>query len=248
MVLFGRERIGEFIGINSLFQPNKKRIEWNSGNGKNGISNPYFLQIGPSSIPLFLYSLFPGNNGIEELTFSKRWNWLISYTLPPSTKHVWNNKKQKPIPISTFPLILALFNMLPNEPDTIIVAQEVCTFWQLWFVSNIFSFFFIFFWDRERVCAPKDEAPDQNKEIEKRSADSVARTTISPPKTQHIERDNVSSSSQSITNSNSPRYLKSASISASKCVVVNGKKDPEVIYWIMFVIFLHVLTFLFAYN
>ncbi|KAF3337551.1 Mitogen-activated protein kinase 12 [Carex littledalei] len=80
---------------------------------------------------------------------------------------------------------------------------------------------------RERVCAPKDEAPDQNKEIEKRSADSVARTTISPPKTQHIERDNISSSSQSITNSNSPRYLKSASISASKCVVVNGNKDPE---------------------
>ncbi|KAJ4757364.1 Mitogen-activated protein kinase [Rhynchospora pubera] len=74
---------------------------------------------------------------------------------------------------------------------------------------------------RERVCAPKDEDPDQNIELEKRSADSVARTTVSPPKTQHIERDNSDS-----PHSNS-RFLKSASISASKCVVVNGKKDLE---------------------
>lgn len=52
-----------------------------SGNRKGGIefelleSNPCFLQVSPS-IPLWVNSLFRGGDGIVELIFFKRWNWL----------------------------------------------------------------------------------------------------------------------------------------------------------------------------
>ncbi|XP_029121593.1 mitogen-activated protein kinase 9 isoform X4 [Elaeis guineensis] len=83
---------------------------------------------------------------------------------------------------------------------------------------------------RERVGANKDEIPDQNNDFEKRSADSVARSTLeSPTRSQQGERSDHASVTDGI---NRPKYsarslLKSASISASKCVVVKGRKDSE---------------------
>ncbi|XP_073115368.1 mitogen-activated protein kinase 9-like [Elaeis guineensis] len=82
---------------------------------------------------------------------------------------------------------------------------------------------------RERVGANKDEIPDQNNDFEKRSADSVANTLQSPRKSQQGERSDHSSVTDGInrTNFSARSLLKSASISASKCVVVKGRKDAE---------------------
>ncbi|KAL1564065.1 Mitogen-activated protein kinase 8 [Salvia divinorum] len=75
---------------------------------------------------------------------------------------------------------------------------------------------------RERVPAPKDEAEEND--FEKRTAASVATTLDSPP-----GNDGMNSSSQ---NGNKGNYsarslLKSASISASKCIGVKEKKNAE---------------------
>ncbi|KAJ0971577.1 hypothetical protein J5N97_019536 [Dioscorea zingiberensis] len=85
---------------------------------------------------------------------------------------------------------------------------------------------------RERVCAPKDELADQNYDFEKRSAANVARTTLeSPPKSKQGEQsDNLLAFENGV---NGPNYsanrslLKSASISASKCVIAKGKPDSK---------------------
>lgn len=78
--------------------------------------------------------------------------------------------------------------------------------------------------------ANKDEIPDQNNDFEKRSADSVASTLQSPKKSQQGDRSDHSSVTDGInrTNFSARSLLKSASISASKCVVVKGRKDSEV--------------------
>ncbi|KAJ3683334.1 hypothetical protein LUZ60_013561 [Juncus effusus] len=84
---------------------------------------------------------------------------------------------------------------------------------------------------RERVCEQKGEGQEQNAQHGNRSTESVARTTVSPPKTQVIEgRDNNNTNNninENNNNSNSSRFLKSASISASKCIVVKGRSEHE---------------------
>ncbi|RLN13106.1 mitogen-activated protein kinase 12 [Panicum miliaceum] len=74
---------------------------------------------------------------------------------------------------------------------------------------------------RERVVVSKDGNNEQHIGDQERSADSVARTTVSPPRPEDVGQDGLQSSSLS-----SRSYLKSASISASKCVVV-ADKHPE---------------------
>ncbi|KAA8542809.1 hypothetical protein F0562_023961 [Nyssa sinensis] len=84
---------------------------------------------------------------------------------------------------------------------------------------------------RERVPAPKDETIDQNNDFEKRTAASVAATIESPPK--QSDGSEIAIANANAQNGPSkPNYsarslLKSASISASKCVVVKGRKDSE---------------------
>ncbi|KAI3915004.1 hypothetical protein MKW98_020551 [Papaver atlanticum] len=63
---------------------------------------------------------------------------------------------------------------------------------------------------RERVCAPKEESADQHDDIENRSAASVVHKTLQSP---------------TKANSATRSLMKSESISASQCVVVNGKKN-----------------------
>ncbi|KAJ8773032.1 hypothetical protein K2173_028209 [Erythroxylum novogranatense] len=76
---------------------------------------------------------------------------------------------------------------------------------------------------RERVPAPKDETAGENDEVERRSAASVATTLESPPGSHQGSEQN---------GPNKPNYsnrslLKSASISASKCVGVQPRRDTE---------------------
>lgn len=81
---------------------------------------------------------------------------------------------------------------------------------------------------RERVPLPKDEDGEDN-DFEKRTSASVATTLESPPE-DHTANGNGSNKG----NYSARSLLKSASISASKCVVVKPKKDPEVILSIFF--------------
>ncbi|RZS18027.1 hypothetical protein BHM03_00050262 [Ensete ventricosum] len=84
---------------------------------------------------------------------------------------------------------------------------------------------------RERVCATKVETGDQNNDCEIRTSESVARTTLqSPPRLQQGVSDHVSATENGSIKSNSSTrsLLKSASISASKCIVANGNRDAEV--------------------
>ncbi|XWS50811.1 hypothetical protein CRYUN_Cryun12cG0121000 [Craigia yunnanensis] len=84
---------------------------------------------------------------------------------------------------------------------------------------------------RERVPVPKNENMAQNNDFERRTAASVATTFNSPPKSQLLNGlKNTNAEEQN--SSSKPNYsarslLKSASISASKCVVVKEKKDSE---------------------
>ncbi|TXG50841.1 hypothetical protein EZV62_023365 [Acer yangbiense] len=70
---------------------------------------------------------------------------------------------------------------------------------------------------RERVPVSKDETTEQNIDFERRTAASVATTLNSPPKPDGTETPSCGARS----------LLKSASISASKCVVVQQKRDTE---------------------
>lgn len=84
---------------------------------------------------------------------------------------------------------------------------------------------------RERVCALKDETADQNKDFEKRTAASVARTTCqSPPRSRQCEGSEHAYAAEngiSKPDCSARSLIKSASISASKCVVVNGRRELE---------------------
>ncbi|GMP32951.1 hypothetical protein CsSME_00006478 [Camellia sinensis var. sinensis] len=77
---------------------------------------------------------------------------------------------------------------------------------------------------RERVCVPKDEATSQNNDFEVRTTASVATTLKSPPS------ENANTDAQngpSKPNYSARSLLKSASISASKCIGAKGRKDSE---------------------
>ncbi|XP_040996637.1 mitogen-activated protein kinase 9-like isoform X2 [Juglans microcarpa x Juglans regia] len=84
---------------------------------------------------------------------------------------------------------------------------------------------------RERVCAPKDETANSENEIERRTAASVATSLVSPPSSQqydNVENANVGSQNgPSKPNYSARSLLKSASISASKCVGVKASNDSE---------------------
>lgn len=92
--------------------------------------------------------------------------------------------------------------------------------------------FLFFFLSRERVCVPKEAALDQNADVERRTAASVASTLQSPRSHQPDDSEDVNIDSQNGTNKPNQTVrslLKSASISASKCIGVKAKADLEVI-------------------
>ncbi|KAK6922204.1 Protein kinase domain, partial [Dillenia turbinata] len=84
---------------------------------------------------------------------------------------------------------------------------------------------------RERVCAAKDEASDQNQEFERRTAASIARTTQQSPQRLQRAGESEISKGNMVTMQNgygqpkqNARCLtKSDSISASKCMEVRGR-------------------------
>ncbi|KAF2928405.1 hypothetical protein DAI22_06g276700 [Oryza sativa Japonica Group] len=81
---------------------------------------------------------------------------------------------------------------------------------------------------RERVGVSKDGYNQQNTNDQERSADSVARTTVSPPMSQDAQQHgSAGQNGVTSTDLSSRSYLKSASISASKCVAVKDNKEPE---------------------
>ncbi|GLT60355.1 hypothetical protein SLA2020_331240 [Shorea laevis] len=82
---------------------------------------------------------------------------------------------------------------------------------------------------RERVPAPKDEAADEN--IERQSAAALAASLNSPPKSR-LADGSGNTAAEGQNEPGKPNYsarslLKSASISASKCIGVQGKRDNE---------------------
>lgn len=92
---------------------------------------------------------------------------------------------------------------------------------------------------RERVPAPKDETSSQNDDFEKRTSASVASTLQSPPG-QSEGSENSDANMQNGPNKanySARSLLKSASISASKCIEVK-RRNTEV----TFILFL-LLTF-----
>ncbi|EFH59362.1 hypothetical protein ARALYDRAFT_898157 [Arabidopsis lyrata subsp. lyrata] len=78
---------------------------------------------------------------------------------------------------------------------------------------------------RERVPAPKKENGSHNHDIENRSTASLATTLESPPTSQHEGSDYRNGVSQ--TGYNARSLLKSASISASKCIGVKQRNKSE---------------------
>ncbi|XP_059645370.1 mitogen-activated protein kinase 9-like isoform X2 [Cornus florida] len=86
-----------------------------------------------------------------------------------------------------------------------------------------------FMYPRERVPAPKDEDAAQSNDFEKRTAASVATTLQSPPKESDGSENAIANTQNGLSKPNysARSLLKSASISASKCVVVKGRKDSE---------------------
>lgn len=79
---------------------------------------------------------------------------------------------------------------------------------------------------RERVPVSKDDTKKESDDLEKRSTASVATTLQSPPR-QSEGSGNPNGIVQNGPNIGGRSLLKSASISASKCIEVKGKKDIE---------------------
>ncbi|RWR85614.1 mitogen-activated protein kinase 9-like protein [Cinnamomum micranthum f. kanehirae] len=79
---------------------------------------------------------------------------------------------------------------------------------------------------RERICAALDEAADQSGS-DNRSAASIALTTLQGPPNSQDGHATTAGNSSNKPNYSARSLLKSASISASKCVVVKKKVDSE---------------------
>ncbi|EAY84381.1 hypothetical protein OsI_05757 [Oryza sativa Indica Group] len=81
---------------------------------------------------------------------------------------------------------------------------------------------------RERVCSSVDSNNQDSDNEERRAISSIARTMISPPRSQEKGKNRASAYPNGIINLNSnPKiYLKSASISASTCII-RGNKGPK---------------------
>ncbi|XP_052142655.1 mitogen-activated protein kinase 13 isoform X2 [Oryza glaberrima] len=81
---------------------------------------------------------------------------------------------------------------------------------------------------RERVCSSVDSNNQDSDNEERRAISSIARTMISPPRSQEKGKNHASAYPNGIINLNSnPKiYLKSASISASTCII-RGNKGPK---------------------
>lgn len=90
---------------------------------------------------------------------------------------------------------------------------------------------------RERVPAPKDEATVQNNDFERRTPASVATTLSSSPgpdgsvHSNGNEQNGLNKANYSARRCSS---IKSASISASKCIGVEAKRDVEAILLLFF--------------
>ncbi|KAJ4974530.1 hypothetical protein NE237_007704 [Protea cynaroides] len=84
---------------------------------------------------------------------------------------------------------------------------------------------------RERVGAPKNDTTDQTNNFENRTAASVARTQSPPHQFEGSENGNggvaAAQNGPSRPNCSARSLLRSASISASKCVVVKSGRDSE---------------------
>nr|DAD32057.1 TPA_asm: hypothetical protein HUJ06_010908 [Nelumbo nucifera] len=80
---------------------------------------------------------------------------------------------------------------------------------------------------RERVNIPKDDDADQNNNYEMRTEDSVLRTTLDSPPRDANEDAPAMQNGPSKPNYSARSLLKSASISASKCIGVKGRIDTE---------------------
>ncbi|XP_031492140.1 mitogen-activated protein kinase 9-like isoform X1 [Nymphaea colorata] len=82
---------------------------------------------------------------------------------------------------------------------------------------------------RERVCVPIEDDSKEDNEMERRTTESVATTLESPPGANQGEcvGGAVANSLTKSTCSARKSLLKSASISASKCVSVKPKPEPE---------------------
>ncbi|VVA98058.1 unnamed protein product [Arabis nemorensis] len=78
---------------------------------------------------------------------------------------------------------------------------------------------------RERVPAPKEENGSQNHDIQNRPAASLSTTLESPPNSQHEGSDYMNGISQ--TGYSARSLLKSASISASKCIGMKQRNKSE---------------------
>ncbi|KAL3529193.1 hypothetical protein ACH5RR_008515 [Cinchona calisaya] len=81
---------------------------------------------------------------------------------------------------------------------------------------------------RERIPAPKDDTNTANNEFEKRSTAFVATTLQSPPG-QSEGSESLNGIMQNGPNIGARSLLKSASISASKCIEVKARKDIEIV-------------------
>lgn len=81
--------------------------------------------------------------------------------------------------------------------------------------------------NRQRVGASNDGNNEQHISDQEMSAEPDAHGTVSPQRSQ--DAPGVGQNGLSPTSLSSRTYLKSASISASKCVVVNPNKHPEVL-------------------
>ncbi|KAK2971841.1 hypothetical protein RJ640_014975, partial [Escallonia rubra] len=80
---------------------------------------------------------------------------------------------------------------------------------------------------RERVPGPKSESGEQTSEVEKRAAAAVATTLQSPPGHSDRFENADAQNGQSKPNYSARSLLKSASISASKCIGTKERSDSE---------------------